>query len=681
MKKLILTSLVCLATAIMAYSQVDFIVPDTIWVGRETEALTIGDVNNDGLNDALLVTLPFSGEYEYTLNIYHQKPNGILAGVPVQYLYAKNFSDVTILQIADMNNDNRNDVVISFFDSLGILYQNQNGTLGPMNSWYTGKLAEAMDTGDLNNDGLEDIAIFHRNDQFIRIFYQQPDGNLISETLPHTSRGGGELEVNDINGDGLDDIIYMPGSGPEPELFVYLQDVNNGILQTPVTYDTELSYTTFNGIATGDLNNDGRNDLVGTIGGNEAWIAIMYQKADGNLEMPIYLDAYDIPVPAEIADLNCDGVNEIIIGHDDWGHFSVWEQDENGNFSDYTLFESLYSVDPYDLAVGDLDNDGRKDILTTLGFEINFVVYNSSAPAGTPFNDTIVNTSISVYDTSFNYPSHNYESDTVKINDCLLKLNYEIAKTSYTIMSKIDVDSLFCRNFFMCGNEIFDTITRSTQFFEYEYGITIDSILTSTDTLKENPVYVGFTSYNDTTEIIPQVITHIDIDVEQEITPKALIIYIDTLLITSQTQLVKYITHVTKYYKATLCGDTIIDSIASNSNNWNYIILQSDTIITGHTTLVYPLGVDEYDLFQNIRIYPNPANKLLVVEIPKEYEGEGSFELIFSDLAGKVVFENKIYYQSHGKLEINTHALKQGIYLLKIVSKTKIGSAKVIISR
>ncbi|NTW26300.1 MAG: VCBS repeat-containing protein, partial [Lentimicrobium sp.] len=185
MKTWISTLISLLLITVSVSGQIDFAEPVQRLVGSDVESVAIGDVNNDGLNDALVATtFYFDPEHDYSIFVFLQQADGSMAIDPVRYPYSDSYSSRTIIKIADVNNDNRNDVVFTFGDSLGIMIQNTSGSLDPVQSMHTGSSADGMDTGDLNNDGLTDIAVCHWNDDFINVFYQQASAEFQKVQYP-----------------------------------------------------------------------------------------------------------------------------------------------------------------------------------------------------------------------------------------------------------------------------------------------------------------------------------------------------------------------------------------------------------------------------------------------------------------------------------------------------------------
>ena len=74
----------------------------------------------------------------------------------------------------------------------------------------TGQDPQGNDIGDLNNDGLNDIAIASRQADRIQIYYQNPDHTFDSgaDVILSTGYQPHDVEIADLNNDTLNDIIH-----------------------------------------------------------------------------------------------------------------------------------------------------------------------------------------------------------------------------------------------------------------------------------------------------------------------------------------------------------------------------------------------------------------------------------------------------------------------------------------
>jgi hypothetical protein len=340
------------------------------------EAVEIGDVTNDGRNDIVVGSgFYFDDQYDYGIFIYKQNPNGTLAS-PVKIDYPKSYPGIYDLELGDFNNDGLNDIAICYGTTLGIFYQLQTGGFGPIQTQAGPYYNNGLESGDLNHDGRTDLLGY--GDEKFKLYLQNATGGFTLVEKPSKTLYCSKMDIKDMNGDAYDDIVKVYGSKIE-----ILFQKNGGT----ITKDSSLIYSgaggvSYDGLCLGDLNNDGRNDLVAVYGGNSGRQVILYQKSNGSLDTLNVkrLPTYDIPEPVSIADLNCDGLNEIVIGHSGWNHISVFGKTATTDFDKYLLFSSIYYYTNFSMAVGDVNGDWKPDVVSVGQNAQLQVLYNSTAP-------------------------------------------------------------------------------------------------------------------------------------------------------------------------------------------------------------------------------------------------------------------------------------------------------------
>lgn len=655
--------IIMLSFVLIAKAQVDFNQPQYYSIGTDIGSLTIGDVNNDGLNDAVVATeFYFDPENDYHIFVFIQNQSGTFDS-PDKYSFVDISGNNAIVKIADLNDDNLNDIAVGSGEHLGVLFQNNYGTFDPIATWYSGAGIDAIQTGDLNNDGLQDIVVSHWNEDYIKVFYQNPVDTFSSVSYAVESGGRDEVDVADVNSDGLDDIIFMPGQNSVGTLVIFYQDAISGINPTYTTLDYEINNSNrFNGIAIDDLNNDGRNDIVGSIGGNNAWIAIIYQNSSESFDDAIFIDSYDIPTPVEIADLNCDGYKEIVVGNRAWSHFSVFEQDSFGNYNNYVLFENLNYVNPYGLALGDLNNDSRIDVLTTDGQNnVNFI-YNTSAPDILDSSDTIINIYSNVVDTLYSYnPYITNISSIDTINECIIETINQCEIVESYVNETIIGDSIIVRYFEMCGNYIIDSLIKEIDINEYYTSYDSTCNILSVDTLFNYYDYIDSYSIYDTLDIYTEIVVDDLVLEEVNVSNDTAYIITDSLSVETRYLVTYYIAHNYTIFEGVKCGNLIIDTVNSGSFEIrDYIILGSDTTLISHTEEVFYLEIGSTpDYLQNINIYPNPTTDIIYIEA----KNISLVEVI--DVQGQIILSQKQELYDK-KCRIDLTNCKNGIYIISI---------------
>ena len=132
----------------------------------------------------------------------------------------------------------------------------------------------------------------------------------------------------------------------------------------PTTTEVPIYYRSI-GLAVGDIDNDGDQDLLTTDG------SIRLNNGNGTFSAPAGVTVGADPFGLTLADLNGDGSLDLLstLG-------AVRINTGNGTFTDLPNFASP-NADPRDLAVGDLDGDGDLDVaIPRYGTDSLYVSYN-----------------------------------------------------------------------------------------------------------------------------------------------------------------------------------------------------------------------------------------------------------------------------------------------------------------
>ena len=168
---------------------------------------------------------------------------------------------------------------------------------------------------------------------------------------------GQSVAIGDFNGDGRQDVVMSgyPGAvTPASKYYVFLQDAT-GLLFAPVTY---LSHGVPWPLRVGDINTDGRDDIVTSIiGGFE----MLVQNASGTLDGPTVLPTTH-PATALLGDFNNDGLLDIAGVGPLPSKLGVHYQSPNGIFGAPVTYESPINLDGLIMAVGDVTSDEYADI-------------------------------------------------------------------------------------------------------------------------------------------------------------------------------------------------------------------------------------------------------------------------------------------------------------------------------
>ena len=341
-----------------------------------TSATAIGDVNGDGLNDVVVTTDGFSdpGD-ESRVFVYLQNLSGSL-DAPIRYDTSLQPSSAHInsVAIADLNSDNRNDIAITYTNGVGVLLQNDQGTLDPVivyssslnfaNPWF-------VRAADFNGDGLNDIAALVSN-ELSEIYIQNDNSTLdppVSYNVPDSLWAG--LTYGDLNNDGLTDLAIMNSSANGNNLEVLIQQPDN-TFGNAVIYDVGIGtgWVSPDAITIADINEDGLDDLIMLISppALENSIAIFHQNLLGTLDPAVITPMQSYGSAVVVGDVNKDGLNDIIVHHSGSIMFSVYIQTPEGTLMSEQRMRSVWSHPDQDsTAIGDINGDDLLDIVEADG--------------------------------------------------------------------------------------------------------------------------------------------------------------------------------------------------------------------------------------------------------------------------------------------------------------------------
>src|SRR5262245_3183208 len=216
----------------------------------------------------------------------------------------------------------------------------------------------AAKIGDLDGDGRNDIAVVDLQGS-LQLFFGNGAGSFdrisLDGLLPSSSNAL-DLDIGDLNGDGRNDIAvaFSSQTGAVSVLF------NQGgrAFGAPVNYNT-CSFS--KGVAIGDLDQDGDNDLADISQCNEA--GILLNNGQGSFA---FNNAYGSGYASRsiaLADFNRDGFKDIAYLNNGAGSNSnVTVLLNNGNASFGSPQFNWVWDNSDDLAVADFDGDGNMDI-------------------------------------------------------------------------------------------------------------------------------------------------------------------------------------------------------------------------------------------------------------------------------------------------------------------------------
>ncbi len=252
--------------------------------------------------------------------------------------------------------------------------------LSPPSPFGAGADPSAAAVGDFNGDGKLDLAVANYSSNDVSVLLGNGDGTFQSAVNYGAGAQPLSVAIGDFNGDGKLDFVVANSawSGGPGSVSVFLGN-GDGTFQPAVNSGAGSNPYS---VAVGDFNRDGKLDLVvadNAINGGAAGVGVLLGNGDGTFQPTVNYEVGSNPYSVAVGDFNRDGKLDMAVAdsaaNGGTSGVSVLLGSGDGTFQPAQIYDSGGSF-ALSVAVADFNRDGKLDLVVANGSSVGMLLGN-----------------------------------------------------------------------------------------------------------------------------------------------------------------------------------------------------------------------------------------------------------------------------------------------------------------
>jgi hypothetical protein len=331
------------------------------------------DLNGDGRQDLILIdnsnsrldllqqrSMPAAATKPSRVNIIENDKRFDHRKIPVD-------REVAALAVGDFNSDGRKDLAwFAVPDQLVVVYQSEQADFTGKRRFRLPDVQPAqwiLAAGDVNGDQRDDLVILGKHDTYI--VQQQANAELAAPVrLMNTTDNLGLAQIADLDGDGRNDLCYLNASDPDRPLCVRLQGAD-GRLGPELR--CELAKT--RGVTIADIDGMPGQEIL-AIEAQTGRVKVYHlerpeaqphELAGQLIQFGFGQQGVGKNRDLAVADVDADGRTDVVVTDPESAQMIVFLQQGAGGLDLGNTFPGLVGAEQ--VRIGDLDGDKRADIV------------------------------------------------------------------------------------------------------------------------------------------------------------------------------------------------------------------------------------------------------------------------------------------------------------------------------